>query len=99
MLALLTGVSALLVPSTPIRQPAAVRASQPLAMAGPNYGKMLNLLNEWDEDEDGDPTSCMSGLELEFLAERVGECGDEQCEVMLPELSEVRMLPIAEDHT
>ena len=92
-LALLSGVAALLVPSTPLRQPsAAVRAAQPQAMAGPNYSKMLDLLNQWDDDEDGDSTSCMSGLELEFLAERVGECGDEQCEVMLPELAEVRVL-------
>ena len=26
-------------------------------------------------------------MELEFLAERVGECGPEECEVLLPELN------------
>lgn len=91
MLAHLPTIAGLLVPNTPLRQPmTAMRAAQPLAMAAPAYGKMLNLLNQWDDEEDGDSTSCMAGMELDFLAERVGECGEEQCEALLPELMDVR---------
>ena len=39
--------------------------------------------------EDGDSTACMTGMELEFLAERVGTCGEDQCEALLPELPEL----------
>ena len=34
-------------------------------------------------------TRPLQGMELEFLAERVGQCGPEECEVLLPELNQL----------
>ena len=90
MLSALCLVAGLVLPGVSVRSSTAVRAAvQPQMMASPQYAKMRDLLNQWDDDEDGDSTSCMSGLELEFLAERIGECGEEQCDALLPELNEL----------
>ena len=91
MLPIVAVVAGLIMPSSPVHRPASLMLNpvQPVMMSTPSYAKMLNLLNQWDDDEDGDATSCMTGMELEFLAERVGTCDGESCEALLPELSEL----------
>ena len=57
---------------------------------GPDYVKMRDMLQQWDVDEDGSDTECMAGLEMEFLAERrLGVCGDDSCEALLPDIMEL----------
>ena len=66
----------------------AVPRSAVLTM-GPDYVKMRDMLQQWDTDEDGSDTECMAGLEMEFLAERLGVCGDDSCVALLPDIMEL----------
>ena len=43
----------------------------------------------WCFSEDGSSTDCMLFMSVELLAERVGVCGEDSCEALLPDLEEV----------
>lgn len=47
--------------------------------------EMLEILEQWDEDEDGDSTACMAGSDYE-LADLVERLGKEEA---LPDLDKV----------
>lgn len=96
MIALVTSTICFLGPATRAPAPTttargvAIQAarSHPIVMEVP-YAKMSAFIQQWDDDEDGDSSTCMTGMELEFLAERIVECGEEECSAMLPELENV----------
>ena len=71
--AFVCALSGLVLPSMTPR--VGLARSQPPIMSSPNYEGMLNLLNQWVDDEDGDSSECMMFMSVELLAERVGTCG------------------------
>ena len=56
MLSVLVAIAGLVLPHAPTPTAFRIRATQP-AMA--EHKLMLDLLNKWDDDEDGDSLSCV----------------------------------------
>mmetsp|Transcript_53110 Transcript_53110/g.121980 ORF Transcript_53110/g.121980 Transcript_53110/m.121980 type:complete len:136 (-) Transcript_53110:170-577(-) len=80
--------SALLRSFTPIRSGSSSlvrkQRAHALIMCTPPVAQMLEFLEMWDEDEDGDPDNCTTMTAFEFLADRVDEHHE-----LLPALEEV----------